>query len=394
MRFIVFLLAFVCAAASTAQTDPVLKTYDRYLKKEIADGQLAGAVAVVVKDGKVLHRRAYGYSDVENETAMDTGAVFHIMSMTKPVISLAAMMLWEEGKFSIGAPISNYLAGFENLKVARDVNLGLESPQGAANSVPTIRQLLSHTAGFSHGLGGTRLDDEFARAMYFSPHADLAARVKRMTEFPLVAQPGTRWAYSASPDVIALLIEKMSGQSVDQFLRERIFEPLGMHDTGYNMTDTQAARMPKLYKSVDGKMVNDPMQMPASGHTVFGGSHGLLSTAADYGKFLQMILDGGVTPAGKRLVRASTLRIMARDQTGGVGFTERDDFGYGFAVAKATPADRTDNRGRMSWSGAYTTFFLVDPAERLYAILLTQTSPYTGRYGETLREHVYRAVLR
>lgn len=330
-------------------------------------------------------------SDVEAEVPMQENQIFHLMSMTKPIVSVAAMMLWEQNKFRLDAPVSYYLEDFENLTVANDVKAGKDGPVSPALELVTVRQLLSHTAGFSHGLSGTKLDNDFARAMYFAPQANIESRVKTMTSLPLVGQPGKQWSYSASPDAIALLVEKLSGMPLDEYLQKNIFEPLGMTNTGYNMTAEQATRLPKLYKSVNDTLVRDKMQMPASGHSVFGGSHGLLGTAADYAKFCQMLLNGGELK-GKRILKPETIRTMTRSHIGDLPYAPGQTFGLGFGISTETPADHSDSKGRYYWSGAYSTFFFIDPANDLFAILMTQTSPYTGRYGDALREFTYKAI--
>lgn len=372
----------------TAQMGDKFSGYTDFLQQEIDSNHFAGAVSLVVQDGKVLHRGAFGFSDVEAEQKMQEDQIFHLMSMTKPIISVGLMMLWEEGNFKLDDPVSKHLLGFSNLRVAKNVQEGKDGETVSAKTPVTIRQVLSHTAGFSHGLSGTPLDNDIARALYFSPQKDIASRVKTLTELPLVGQPGAQWSYSASPDIAALLIEHFTGKTVDEYLKKKIFQPLGMENTGYNMTAAQAARMPKLYKSVDGKLVRDVMQMPANGHTVFGGTHGLLSTAADYGKFCQMLLDGGKAN-GHRLLKEKTIGLMTQNHIGELPFTPGQSFGLGFAAITEMPKDGLDSVGRYFWSGAYSTFFFVDLANKLYAILLTQTSPFTGRIGDDLRKQVY-----
>ena len=391
-RINLFLLLLVCGGLLSAQSEwGSFSPYSGFLQREVDKENIAGAVSLVVKDGEVVHRGSWGYADREAKTEMREDQIFHIMSMTKPIVSVAAMMLWEEGKFKLDDPVSKYLDGFENLRVTTDPAKGKDGPTVPAKTVPTIRQLFSHTAGFSHGLGGTALDDDVARALYYSPQADIASRVKTLTELPLLAQPGEKWAYSASPDVLALLIEKLSGQSPDVFIRERILDPLEMDDTGYNLSAERAARMPKLYKIVDGELVRDRMQMPANGHTVFGGTHGMLSTAADYAKFCEMLLNGGAAN-GHRLLKAETIRLMTQPNIGNAAYTPGQTFGLGFGVSTADPENGLGSKGQFFWSGAYSTFFFVDPANKMYAILMTQTSPYTGKYGDALRSYVYKAI--
>jgi len=393
MRLSFALFGLLTVACLSAQQATDFTTYTDYLETEIAEQRIAGAVSLIVQNGETVHEGAWGFSDKEENVAMKEDQVFHLMSMTKPIVSVAAMMLWEEGKFKLDDPISKYLSGFENLRVAKDVKEGRDGATIPAKSVPTIRQLLSHNAGFSHGLSGSALDNDVAKALYFSPQADIASRVNTLTELPMIGHPGEQWSYSACPDVISLLIEKPAGMTTAEYLQTKIFAPLGMEDTGYNMTEAQAARMPKLYKVIDGKLVRDQMQMPANGHSVFGGTHGLLSTAADYGNFCQMLLNGGEAN-GQRYLKASTIELMTQSHIGDVRYRAGHTFGLGFGITTATPEDGSDSKGRFQWSGAYSTFFFVDPANDLYAILMTQTSPFTNRYGEELRKHVYEAVKR
>lgn len=393
VRFLPLWAGLLISTFLSAQPAPPLADYTAFLESEIAADRIAGAVSLVVMDGDTLHHGAWGDANRETGEAMMTDRIFHIMSMTKPIVSVAAMMLWEEGKFRLDDPISDYLPGFDKLRVSTDPKAGKDGSTEPARSVPTIRQLFSHTAGFSHGLSGSPLDNDVARALYFSPQKDIASRVQTLTELPLSAQPGTKWIYSASPDVLALLIENLSGQTVDVFLQERLFAPLGMTETAYNLDPEMTARMPALHKVVDGKLVRDPGGMPASGHTVFGGTHGLLSTAADYGKFCQMLLDGGAAN-GHRFLKAETIELMTQSHTGAVPYEPGKAFGLGFGVVTDTPADGSDQAGRFYWSGAYSTFFFVDPANDLFAVLMTQTAPYTGKYGKAMREYVYGAVKR
>lgn len=390
-RYFFSCLFLVASLSLFAQEAMSFEGYAGFLEKEIAEERIAGAVSLIVQDGKILHSDSFGMSDREESKKMARDQVFHLMSMTKPIISVAFMSLYEEGKFKLDDPVSKYLEGFDQLKVATDFSKGLDVATTPAEKPVTIRQILSHTAGFSHGLSGSALDNEIARALYYSPQKDIASRVKTLTEMPLHFQPGERWFYSASPDIVALLIEKFSGQSVDAFLKDRIFTPLEMTDTGYNMSEAQAARMPKLYKSVDGKIERDFNQMPANGHTVFGGTHGLLSTAADYGKFCQMLLNEGKAN-GQRIIKKKTLELMTQSHIGEAPYAPGETFGLGFAITTDLPEDGLSSVGRYYWSGAYSTFFFVDPENDLYAILLTQTSPFTGSYGDALRKWVYKVV--
>ncbi|MEO0733905.1 MAG: serine hydrolase domain-containing protein [Bacteroidota bacterium] len=392
MRAYLSLLLLVIATSLFAQQKPDFSTYTEFLETEIAEDHIAGAVSLIVRDGKVLHEGAWGFANREKKEAMAPDQIFHLMSMTKPIVSLAFMMLHEEGKFQLEDPVSKYLEGFDELQVATSLKKGKDVATVPAKTPITIRQVLTHTAGFSHGLSGSPLDNDIARALYYSPQENIESRVMTLRQLPLHFQPGTRWFYSASPDILALLIEHFSGMTAADFLQKRIFTPLNMADTGYNLPEDKAAKMAKLYKVEDGKLVRDPMQMGATGNKVYGGTHGLLSTAADYGKFCQMLLDGGKAPDGTPLVKEATLALMTRNHLGDIPYRAGQGFGLGFGLDTEVPEDGLGAAGRYYWSGAYSTFFFVDPENDLYAILMTQLAPFTGSYGDALRKYVYQGL--
>lgn len=392
MRFYLLLVLVFTVSLSSAQKEEKFAEFNKFLEQEVTEDRIAGSVSLIVKGGEVLHQETFGYCDKEAKTPMAEDQVFHLMSMTKPIVSLAFMMLYEEGHFKLDEPVSKYLEGFDNLMVAKDITAGKAGGAVPVEMPITILQALTHTAGFGHGLSGSQLDNELAMAMYFAPQDNIASRVKTLTSMPLPLQPGTKWSYSASPDILALLIEKFSGQTVADFLQERIFAPLNMEDTGYNLSSEKAARLAKLYTVADGKLVNDPRQMGATGNKVYGGTHGLLSTAADYGKFCQFLLDKGATPAGKQLIKPETIALMTKDHLGDIPYAEGKGFGLGFGIDLKVPEDGLGAAGRYYWSGAYSTFFFVDPVNDLYAILMTQLSPHNGSLGEDLRKHVYEGM--
>jgi len=203
-----------------------LNRYDDFLKNEIAEGRIPGAVSYIMRRGEIVHDVAYGYSSLKDKSPIQKDQLFHIMSMTKPIVTTAFMMLYEEGYFSLTDPVSKYLPLFKNLRVAKDVDQGTNGETEPANKEITISHILTHTAGFSHGLGGTKLDNEIAKALYSEPHKDIESRVNSMIKLPLIGHPGEQWYYSASPDVLALLIEHFSGITTAEFLKQRIFDPL------------------------------------------------------------------------------------------------------------------------------------------------------------------------
>ncbi len=349
------------------------------------------AEAIIYRNGEVGYHEVLGTSTVETGTALEENQVYHIMSMTKPIVSVAFMMLYEEGHFRLRDRVAQYLPEFSELRVARNVNEGLEVATDPADSKVTIVQLLTHTAGFSHGLAGTPFDNAFAQAMYYQPQAAIADRVRTLASLPLVSQPGAQWYYSASPDVLARLIEHFSGMTAAEFLQQRLLDPLGMEDTGYNVAAEQTQRVVANHGMVEDVVQLAGFQLPTSGNTVYGGTHGLYSTAADYLRFCQMLLNGGELD-GRRYLSRKTVELMTMNHVGEL--RERGQgFGLGFGVVTdPAAADVAGSAGAFYWSGAYCTYFLIDPAEDMIAILMSQRSPFSGYHFEMMQQLVYQAL--
>ncbi len=381
------------APLTTISTERLGK-YEAFLKKEIADGKIPGAVSYIMKNGKLVHNAVYGYSSLKDKTPMQEDQILHLMSMTKPIVTVAFMMLYEEGHFFLSDPVSKYLPQFKDLKVAKDVNAGLDGATEPANKEITIHHVLTHTAGFSHGLAGTELDNAIAKALYLEPQKDIESRVNTLASLPLVGHPGEQWYYSASPDVLALLIEHFSGMNVADFLQERIFNPLEMKDTGYNISKENQKRWGPVHNyNKEGKMVNSEQQLPIEGNTVFGGTHGLFSTAPDYMKFCRMMLNNGAWN-GKQYLSTKTIEIMTMNQIGDLPREPGQGFGLGFGVTKDVAASKSlGSVGRYYWGGAYSTYFFIDPKEELIAILMTQIQPYNGYYREVFEQFVYQSLV-
>jgi CubicO group peptidase (beta-lactamase class C family) len=375
-----------------------LQRYDAYLEQEIAEGRLPGAVSLISRNGQIVHRSALGYSSLKDEKPMQTDQIFQLMSMTKPIITVAFMMLYEEGHFQLSDPVAKYLPEFADLRVATNDSTGVAVETVPIDKPVTIEQVLSHTAGFSHGLRGTKLDNEIAGRLYYMPQEDIASRVATLVSLPLIGQPGAQWYYSASPDVLALLIEHFSGLTVIEFLQQRLFDPLGMDDTGYNLDAEQQTRMVQVHRLDEaGELINSPFQLPVTGNAVFGGTHGLLSTADDYLKFCQMLLNGG-NSEGKQYLSRKTIELMTMNHVGEL-FEKGDrspgmGFGLGFAVVTdLAKSDLLGSVGQYSWNGAYCTYFFIDPQENMIAIMLTQVQPYSGFYWAKFRQMVYQALV-
>ncbi len=401
---ITFLLIFVSISVTAQQllenhdviagiSKDRLERYDAFLEHEIELGKIPGAVSLVMRKNKVIHSASYGYKSLSENLEMEEDGIFHIMSMTKPIVTVAFMMLYEEGYFQLWDPVSKYIPEFTDLKVAKDVLQGSDGESEEIKSQVTIHQLLSHTAGFSHGLSGNKLDNDIAKALYMEPQKDIESRVNTLVSLPLIGQPGEQWNYSASPDVLSLLIEKFSGMTTAKFLQDRLFDPLGMKDTGYNIAKENQNRWVAVHNyNEEGSMVNSEQQLPFEGNTVFGGTHGLFSTAADYMVFCQMLLNNGQWK-GKQYLSPKTVEIMTINQVGDLFQAPGQGFGFGFGVTTDLAATKSSGSvGQYYWGGAYCTYFFIDPKEELIAILMTQVQPYNDYYSTVMRQFIYQAI--
>jgi CubicO group peptidase (beta-lactamase class C family) len=370
-----------------------LERYEDFLQREIEEGRLPGAVTWIMRNGEVVHHESYGFSDLKSQTPMKEDQIFYIQSMTKLIISAALMTLYEEGHFSLSDRVSKYFPFLSDLKVATDMDQGSAGSLTDLERPIRISDLFSHTAGFSHGLGNNKLEQEVNAALYGEEHQDLESRVKALATMPLVGQPGKQWHYSAAPDIIALLIQYFSGQSTAEFLQERIFDPLGMGDTGYNVDPSEADRVAKVHLVSDQGIITSPEQTPTSGNTVYGGTHGLFSTAEDYGAFLSMMIQGG-TYNGHQILGKKTIELMTQNHIGDLFWQDGRGFGLGIAVTTdVAAAGMLGSEGDYFWSGYFCTYFIVDPKENLVTLLMSQRFPYTNYYREKMRQLVYQAII-
>jgi len=370
-----------------------LNRLDGYFNDLFEQKKVTGAVCLVQQNGLEVYNKAFGKRTFGSDLGMPTDGIFYIQSMTKPIISVAFMTLFEEGLFQLNDPVSKYLPQFADRKVANKHD-GDDFEIVDADKAITIKQLLNHTAGFSHGLGASDIEKEYREKLYFSKHPNIESRVNSMVDLPLKAQPGTQWNYSASPDVLALLIEKLSGMTAAEFLQKRIFDPIGMSDTGYNLADTKLSRKAMLYQMTeDGTLEKHENQTPSSGHTIYGGTHGLFSTASDYMKFCQMLLDNGKAN-GHQILGRKTIELMTADHLGEIPYTPGNGWGLGFGVITDGPATGSAiSTGTYFWGGAFNTYFFIDPKENMAAILMMQFNPYTDFYANKFRQFVYQAMV-
>ncbi len=383
--------------AAAGISESKLDRYERFLDSEISAGKMAGAVSLIQRKGQTAHFEAIGYSNLSEKQPMNKDQIFYIQSMTKPVISVAFMTLYEEGHFLLTDPVSMYLPEFDSLEVMQlkydDDGTVSEVEYVAPRQPVLIWHLLAHTAGFSHGLGQNEYDQKLFELLYETTHKTIKDRVKALLSYPLMGHPGKQWNYSASPDVLALLIEYFSGMPVDRFLQQRIFDPLEMTDTGYNVDMDDEHRIAGLHQPGENGQLESAEEWSASqNNTVFGGTHGLYSTASDYAKFGQMLLNGGKYN-GHRIISRKTLELMTENHIEGLPYSPGQGFGLGFGVS----TDVSDSKlpgsvGTYYWSGAFNTYFFVDPVEEAVGILMTQSYPYTNFYGTKLRQFLYSAI--
>ena len=344
-----------------------LQRVSELMQRNIDQNLLAGTVTLIARHGKVAHLEAQGFNHKEADDTMATDDIFVIMSMTKPIVTVALMMLYEEGYFRLDDPISRWLPTYADKTVRQTVE-GRTVTEPAASPV-TVRQILSHTSGLSIRPSGPRGGRAGARPATLSEAVDLAADV------PLAFHPGTEWQYGASTDYVAILVEKISGMSLDDFLRERIFEPLGMDDTHYNIPESKVDRIAAVYRPTGPdntiELFRAPTPRPPTRY--FGGQAGLNSTAADYFRFHQMMLNGGELD-GVRLLSPRTVSLMASNHVGDKLVYVRGP-GYGFGLGYGIvmdPGQATDHLspGSFLWGGAWGTVAWIDPVEDMLGILM------------------------
>ena len=370
-----------------------LKHYEDFITEQIETEAISGAATLVMRNGQLVYENAFGYSSLADKKPMKVDDVFYIQSMTKPIISVALMMLYEEGHFQLSDPISKYIPGFENLMVLKDVEAGKDGETEPMKQAITIAHLFTHTSGLTHGLGSSKFDQDFARTL-FRPFPSIEDRVQEMLKLPLMGQPGEQWYYSMAPDALSVLIHQFSGMPTNEFLQKRIFDPLGMKDTGYNVPKSDLPRVVQLHNNDrEGKLVNSEQQSIAEGNTVWSGVNALFSTPADYAKFCQMLLNKG-SYNGKQLLSRKTVELMTMNHTGDLFNNPGHGFGLGFAmVTDLANTGGLGSEGLFFWSGAFNTHFFIDPKEQIIAIFMTQKAPYTNFYHEKLKQFIFQAVV-
>jgi CubicO group peptidase (beta-lactamase class C family) len=383
---------------SSARLARIAPAMQRYIDAELTPG----VITAVMRHGKLIHYKAQGHMDVASAKPMREDAIFRIASMTKPIASVALMMLWEEGRFQLRDPVSKFIPEFAAAQVSTTADASGTTGELVPPKRPIqIRDMLTHTAGLANNYSGNVA--AYRQAMNTPRPKSNAEQIKRLAALPLNYHPGEEWQYSAATNVVGHLVEIISGQSLDEFLRQRIFEPLQMPDTHFYLDNTKGGRLTTQYTPGENNKIKaqDPGSKQSrwitSPRNLFSGAGGLVSTVRDYLRFQQAMLNGGEID-GNRILAPSTVSLMLENHTGdlplwlpgpGMGF----GLGYGVVVdrgAAATPL----SEGAGYWGGAYCTLSWIDPEQNLVGVLMTQVRPYSHiNIRQDFQVLTYQAII-
>jgi CubicO group peptidase (beta-lactamase class C family) len=416
MKFLLLLLLLAVAPAAALFAAPLLpsvkpeeagmsterlKRIDQFVARLEAEGKLAGAVTVVARRGQVVSIEAHGLADIETKRPMRTDDIFHLQSMTKPIATVAVLMLLEEGRFLLSDPVEKYLPEFHDMKVAV---ARADAPEGyglvPAERAITIHDLLTHRAGFTgvppSGGPAEALRRKAVQALPADGNFTLEEAVKNLAASPLDAQPGTIFRYGPSAVVLGRLVEVVSGRTLEQFFQERIFEPLGMKDTFFSVPESKRARVVPAYTTTPDKGL---VKLPPDPRTTrfFSGGGNLYSTPADFLRFCQMLLNGGEFD-GHRLLGRKAVELMTTKtvETMTIPFMRGQYFGLGVAVQKADgESGLLGSPGTYGWSGSYNTYLRIDPHEQLILLFFTQQafSPASLELQYGFQNSVMQAIV-
>ncbi len=387
-----------------------LKRVDREMNEWVQKGWMQGGAAMIIRNGKIAWYKAVGYDDLDTKAAMQKEGIFRIASQTKAITSVAIMVLFEEGKLLLDDPVSKYIPAFKKQQVLDKFN----SADTSYTTVPakkevTIRELLTHTSG----IGYAQIGSKEANAIYAKHNLTAGVGVQqdklldamnRLGKLPLMHQPGEKWTYGLNSDLLGCLVEVISGMTLDDFFRTRIFEPLGMKDTYFLVPAEKSTRLVNLYKEdstgklikADKNMLNDAVvtsNYPLVRSTYYSGGAGLSATIYDYAIFLQMLLNNGQYN-GKRILSRNAVRMMTMNQIGDLQLRGDDKFGLGFQIISDRGSARTPARaGTFSWGGAFATSYWVDPKEKIVLLFYRQLQNTThGDVVEKFRALTYQAI--
>ncbi len=387
---------------SSERLEFLTKTFQEY----IVNGELSGAVVLVARKGQIAYFKSFGNSDIENNIPMEDNSIFRIASQTKAIASVGIMILQEEGKLLITDPVGKYIPAFKETTVAVPKENG-EYEIVKANRPITIRDLLTHTAGIGYGEGiaSDLWEKANIQGWYFADRDEpIQATVTRMAGLPFEAQPGERFVYGYNTDILGALIEVVSGEPLNTFLKTRILDPLGMNDTHFFLPKNKRERLTVVYSSTDDglKRAPDPGGMVGQGAYVdgprmsFSGGAGYLSTASDYAKFLQMMLNEGEFN-GNRIISRKTVELMTVSHLGDIPFpwVKGNGFGLGFSIVEDLGLRGVlGSKGEYGWGGAYHSTYWVDPEEELVVVYFTQLIPANKVDDHAkLRALVYQALI-
>jgi CubicO group peptidase (beta-lactamase class C family) len=393
-------------APATTFSAERLARIDKVLQQYVDENRIGGAVGLVLQDGKPVYERAVGWADKESGARMATDTIFRIASQTKALTSVSVLALMEEGKLTLTDPVSRFIPSFANSKVA--LRNGDAVDIVPAKRPIVIRDLLTHTAGISYGTDASVAAQYEAKGLgpaagygWFTADKDepICDTMERLGALPFVAQPGEAWVYGYNTDILGCIVEKASGTPLDAFIRTRITYPLGMKDTEFFLPREQRGRLAAVYSSgSDGLIKRAPDGPRGQGAYVdgprksFAGGAGLLSTARDYARFLEMIRRGGAID-GVRILSPRSVALMTTNQVGTLHSQTGLGFGLGFETTDRFGANGLDSAGSYGWGGAYSSIYRVDPEARLVIVFMVQMLPNTTDIGRKFPTLVYQAMV-
>lgn len=407
-RIVSFVALSLALCAAFPQAQDRVQRIERVLQEYVDDNRVAGAVAFVLQDGRPVYERAVGWSDKEAGRKMTPDTVFRIASQTKAFTSVAILSLMEEGKIGLNDPAGRYIPGFAKTTVAvkNDKN-GADVTIVPAKRPITIRDLLTHTAGISYGTEATvasmyekqGLGPAAGYGWYTADKNEpICTSMERLATLPFVAQPGEAWIYGYNTDILGCIAERVSGMPLDELIKARITEPLSLKDTQFYLPSSQRTRLAAVYSSgSDGRITRAPDGPKGQGNYVdgprksFAGGAGLLSTARDYARFLEMIRNHG-TLAGVRILSPRTVELMTTNQVGTLHSTTGLGFGLGFETTDRYGANGMDGVGAFGWGGAYGSVYRVDPQSKIVMTLMIQLLPNASAIRDRFPTLVYQAL--
>ncbi len=375
---------------------------DAALQAFVDEGRVAGVSALIYEKGEEVYYNAFGYADKENQVAMDRNTIVRIYSMTKPVTGVALMKLYEEGAFELDDPLEKYAPEFANMSVCTGVDTSGELILEPVKRPITIRDITRHTAGFVNGQPIPALQEIAREAQIMNPENTLAQMAEKLGKIPLMFHPGEQWSYGYCVDVQAFLVERLSGKPFDQYVKEKILDPLGMNETRYVVPEADLDRFAASYRKEDGNLI----RIPDEGMNTFNlrdwpmkpGGYGLTSTLDDYMRFTRMLVNEGAL-GDAEVLKGSTVKLMATNHLSEdvkermwLPSKGRVGFGIDFAVRLHPPADKDENHGIVGeffWDGAASTMFWVDPVNELTAVFFVQVMPFDREIHKRFRDAVY-----